>query len=248
MGVAALELAARGWFVLPCRWEGPNAKAPLTRHGHYEASRDVGTIAAWWARYPEALVGLAIPEHVLILDIDPRNGGNIEALESVVGPLPSTLTAWSGRRDGGRHLYYLRPDRFRVSRDRIPRGIDVKTRGYVIAPPSPHPSTGEPYWWGRGTFVAPLPPAASNALRAAPAPARPSSLSRRGGGIESLANWVGNLEPSKRNDGLFWACCRAFEGGYEVDSLAVAAAAAGLPEDEIARTVQSARRTIGGSR
>jgi hypothetical protein len=104
---AALDLAAHGWAMFPCKWRGKNAKAPLTTNGHLDASRDPGQITAGWTRWPSAMIGAPVPESLLVVDIDPRNGGSLAELESLTGPLPASLTAWSGRNDGGRHLYYL---------------------------------------------------------------------------------------------------------------------------------------------
>jgi hypothetical protein len=64
----------------------------------------------------------------------------------LVGDLPDTLTAWSGRNDGGSHLYFLRPPGPLTS-TRLPEGIDLKINGYMIMPPSIHPATGLPYRW-----------------------------------------------------------------------------------------------------
>src|SRR4029450_7633617 len=128
---AALELAAQGWAVFPCRWRGENAKAPLTINGHLDASRDPNQIQRWWTRWPSAMIGASVPESLLVIDIDPRNGGDLAELESTTGPLPATLTAWSGRNDGGQHLYYLRPPGVLTS-TRLPEGIDLQVNKYCI--------------------------------------------------------------------------------------------------------------------
>lgn len=58
---AALELAANGWPVFPCRWCGESAKAPLTINGHLDATTDPDTIKIWWTRWPYAMIGAAVP-------------------------------------------------------------------------------------------------------------------------------------------------------------------------------------------
>jgi hypothetical protein len=136
----ALELAANGWAVFPCKWRGEEAKAPLTINGHHTASRDPDLIRAWWRGWPKAMIGAAVPDSLLVIDVDPRNGGDLEALTDLVGAMPETLTAWSGRNDGGRHLYFLRPHGPLTS-TRLPEGIDLKINGYMIMPPSIHPAT-----------------------------------------------------------------------------------------------------------
>lgn len=55
-----------------------------------------------------------------MIDVDPRNGGDVTVArwETDHGPLPITLSAWSGRGDGGRHLCFVAPA-FKASRDRL---------------------------------------------------------------------------------------------------------------------------------
>ena len=84
---------------------------------------------------------------MIVIDVDPRAGGleSLAALEKHCGKLPETLTTFSGRRDGGHHLYFVRPAGI-LSARRLGRGIDLKTSsGYVVVPPSIHPDTGKPY-------------------------------------------------------------------------------------------------------
>jgi hypothetical protein len=144
----ALELAGCAWEVFPC-WEynykvdpktgePEGAKAPRTAHGHLDATMDPDVIKAWWQRWPDAMIGAAVPALLLVIDIDPRNGGSLQALTKLVGALPETLTAWSGRNDGGCHLYFLRPPGPLTS-TKMPAGIDLKVNGYMIMPPSIHP-------------------------------------------------------------------------------------------------------------
>jgi hypothetical protein len=58
---------------------------------------------------------------------------------------------------------------------------------------------------------------------------------------------VAGLAPDShnRNDGLFWAACRAAEAGHDavLAELAIAARSTGLTEREITATIQSARYT-----
>ena len=64
--------------MFPCRWRGEQAKAPLTVNGHHDASRDPDQITAWWLRWPDAMIGAAVPDPLLVIDIDPRNGGSLK--------------------------------------------------------------------------------------------------------------------------------------------------------------------------
>jgi len=246
MADAALELAAAGWAVFPCREQDtPRAKKPYTEHGFKDATRENTQIVTWWARWPRALIGAAVPDSLLVLDIDPRNGGSVEALTDALGTLPATLTAWSGRGDGGRHLYYMRPGGALSSR-LLPPGVDLKVNGYCIMAPSLHPTTGRPYWWERRPIVE-LPWDACAALRP-PARVRRAAIAAstlaRARQAAALVRSVQAAHDGRRNDVLYWAACRAFEeahGEQLVSELERAALDAGLPAAEVARTVKSAR-------
>jgi hypothetical protein len=240
---AALELAAATWEVFPCWWAGPRAKSPITKHGHLEATTNPDKIKLWWEKWPRAMIGAKVPDSLLPLDLDPRNGGSLRALTDLVGDLPDRLTAWSGRNDGGRHLYFLRPPGPLTS-TRLPEGIDLKINGYMIMPPSIHPATGEPYRW-EDHPVASLPYRLRELLRPAPQPVR----TYRGGSSKAsagLVRTVANAAVGQRNRILFWASCRAAEKGLIdqiEDELVVAALTNGLTEAAARRTVASARRT-----
>jgi hypothetical protein len=192
------------------------------------------------------MIGAAVPETLLVIDVDPRNGGNLAALESLTGPLPATLTAWSGRNDGGRHLYFLRPPGPLTS-TRLPVDIDLKVNGYCIVPPSIHPATGQPYRWeDKDALAAVLPAKLAELLR--PPPMRPTMRSGRHGAAIGLLRTIAGAPEGKRNKVLFWAACRAGEGGIlddQVESLLInAAVTAGETETKARRTVASARRTV----
>lgn len=250
---AALDAAAQGWAVLPCHPAGVRAKSPigqLVPHGHLDATADPAVITAWWTRWPAAMIGAAVPEHLLVLDLDPRNGGTIPALTDALGIIPLTLTAWSGRGDGGRHLYYHRPPG-PLAATALPAGVDLKLggRGYVILPPSIHPATGQPYRWHLGG-VTHLPAAAIAALRPPPPRALPA-VTRGAGSTAGLVRVVAAAEQGGRNAALFWAARRAVEGGHGpdvLDQLAAAAHDGGLGEREITATLASARREREGGR
>jgi hypothetical protein len=243
---ALVELAAQGWHVFPCKWRGDNAKAPLTTNGHHDATRNPEQIRAWWRRWPRAMIGAPIPETLLVLDVDPRNGGDLAELESLTGPLPATLIVWSGRNDGGRHLYFQRPAGELTGTRLKPLGIDLKVNGYVIVPPSIHPASGQPYRWDRHP-VAHLPIRLRELLRPAPRTVR-RTCGNQGNGA-GLIRTVAEAQEGSRNDTLYWAACRAAEDGLidEIeDELVAAAMSAGETETKARRTAASARKT-GGS-
>jgi hypothetical protein len=249
---AALGQAAQRWRVFPCHPTGPKAKAPLTQHGHLDATTDVDQIRAWWTRWPDAMIGAAVPQSVLVLDIDPRNGGDLAQLETVLGRLPITSTVMSGRNDGGRHLYYRRPTGPLTSK-RLPAGVDLKLSGYCVVPPSIHPASGQPYRWTSDP-IAYLPGHAVQQLRPdARVFASPRFTTPSGNGAAALIRAVANAPERKRNDTLYWAARRALEEGHDeniFDELADAALSTGLPIGEIARTIASAQigHALAGTR
>jgi hypothetical protein len=242
---AALDLVAHGWAVFPCKWFGDDAKRPLTPNGHHDASRNPDQIQAWWTRWPTAMIGAPVPESLLVIDIDPRNGGSLAELESLAGPLPATLTAWSGRNDGGRHLYYLRPAGPLTS-TRLPKGVDLKANGFCIVPPSIHPASGLSYRWEEWEPV-PVPLKLRELLQPLP-PRRPAS-SQPGRSGKPLVDFVAKFITDGVNNALFWAACRAAEDGLLdqiEDELISTAVSVGESEKRARGTVMSARRKITG--
>lgn len=87
------------------------------------------------------------PSRAVVLDVDPRNGGegSLATLLAHRGALPATRTVLSGRGDGGRHHYFRIPDDVTVRNSSrvFGPGIDVLSKGrFVVAPPSMHPVGG----------------------------------------------------------------------------------------------------------
>jgi hypothetical protein len=133
---AALAYASRRRPVFPCGAD----KRPLTDHGFKDASADPATIRAWWARWPDALIGLPTGAWCWVLDIDVKNGApgveSLTDLERKHGTLPATITVRT--RSGGIHYYFAPADGVGCSAGKVASGIDVRgVGGFVIAPPSP---------------------------------------------------------------------------------------------------------------
>ena len=233
---AALELADAGWAVLPL-----NGKQPATRHGHLDATTSPRTIRRMWADQ-DYNIGSPVPDSLLVLDVDPRNGGSVQELEQRAGvALPPTLEVISGRRDGGRHLYYFRPF-VQPYRGNVPHGIDVKTNGYMVMPPSVHPESGKCYRWAERD-VARLP----REVIALMLPRRQIHTGRVPTATDAvaLAAWVRCLLPGERHDGLFWAASRVHEAGLSrrgMELLIDAAEDIGIDRREAQRVVESARQ------
>jgi hypothetical protein len=179
LGDAALAYATAGYQVFPLRGKLPRGNCPACEprspryqphrpadcacelcHGLYAATTDPQRIGRWWGRWPQANIGARVPQGLFVLDLDPRHGAldRLAQLEAAHGPLPPTRVSLSGRGDGGQHRWFLHPGG-PLSAARLGHGLDVKTHaGYVLLPPSRHPTTGNPYTWAEPTLdPAPVP-------------------------------------------------------------------------------------------
>jgi hypothetical protein len=157
---AAMDYRAAGWSVVPLR---PRDKRPLIgweRFQHELASS--ATVTEWYRRWPDANVGVVTGEisNLVVLDVDPNHGGDasVVRLERQFAPLPVTVQATTG--GGGRHLYFAHPGGLVRNRAGLAQGIDVRgDGGYIVAPPSVHPS-GRRYVWVPGRSPSEMGPAA----------------------------------------------------------------------------------------
>jgi hypothetical protein len=143
---AALSYARRGIPVFPCETGG---KRPLTYNGFWDATTELRQVRAWWDRWPTANVGVPTGKRsgLLVLDVDPRDGGpqSLVALERQNGPLPRTTRSSTG--GGGVHVFFRYPAEVEVrnSAGWLGSGLDVRGEGgYVVVPPS---RTQGPYEW-----------------------------------------------------------------------------------------------------
>jgi hypothetical protein len=143
----ALALARRGLAVFPCQ---PRGKEPACQNGFKDGTTDVARINAWWSAYPDLNIAIATgaPSGIFVVDVDDDKDGEASlcALEAEHGALPPTVEAITGN---GRHLYFRVGDHGSIacSAGAIGKGIDTRgAGGYVIVPPSVHPS-GRRYAW-----------------------------------------------------------------------------------------------------
>lgn len=152
LGKAAIDYARQGFEVLPLF---ANEKRPLTEHGFYEATTDEETIHKWWMKYPEANIGLRVSG--IILDIDNKGGkvgsDELKKYEKLLGSLPPTLAVRTP--NDGVHFYFESFDAPWGFKKELAPGIDIKVKGYVVAPPSKLES-GE-YTFVRTSKIATMP-------------------------------------------------------------------------------------------
>lgn len=148
----ALAYAARGWPVFPCN---PLTKAPLTQNGFKDANTDSEQISAWWAKHPNAMIGIptGAASGFWVLDIDEdkeRGKSGVASLASMghdLAELMDTAVAVTG--SGGYHcLFRYDPTRpIGNSRGNLSRFLDVRGEGgYIIAAGSAR-ADGRRYTW-----------------------------------------------------------------------------------------------------
>jgi hypothetical protein len=141
----ALGYAKRGLSVFPCRVKD---KRPATANGLKDATTDPAIIERWWREEPEFNIGLATGavSGTFVVDVDGLDAeAELRKLEAQFGALPPTVESLTAR---GRHLFFQCPELpVRNSAGKLAPGIDVRgDGGYVLAPPSKHPS-GRIYCW-----------------------------------------------------------------------------------------------------
>jgi hypothetical protein len=82
-------------------------------HGLKSGTLDEQIIKGWWARWPDANVGIVTGETsgLVVLDVDPKNDGHesLEELQEINGRLPDTAETITG--SGGRHILFEHPGR-----------------------------------------------------------------------------------------------------------------------------------------
>jgi putative DNA primase/helicase len=161
MLTVALEYAELGLAVFPLN---PGDKTPhglLAPNGFKDATTDPKRIGEFWQAEPNANIGIACGAQsggLWVLDIDTHKADGKETIrvwleESGVN-LPKTVTAITG--GNGVHCYF-KSNEVIGTRTGIMPGIDIKGKGgYIVAPPSLHPS-GDSYRWGTGCSLAEVP-------------------------------------------------------------------------------------------
>jgi hypothetical protein len=149
----ALKLAQLGWSLIPLK---PYSKEPLVPWKALQKRKlTEPEIAGLLEQYPDANIGVVTGtiSRIFVLDAD--------APEVVKRwGTPETPIAETSR---GRHYYYQLPDSAVPSIVGVADGVDIKAEGgYVVAPPSVHPS-GRCYQWV-------IPPRGLDPFGAEPAP------------------------------------------------------------------------------
>ena len=261
LAAAARSLAAAGVPVVPCESDG---KRPLTRRGFLDATSDPGQVAAWWARTPDANIGLptGAPSGVVVVDVDvhgPVDGRPVWRRASEAG-LADGAGLVVRTPTGGAHAYFpATPGMAQRPWQAANAGVDFRgDGGYIIAPPSRRTIDGTVRRYEIADLAAHSVASVDAARLRDFLDPRPASPTRNSDGAtetvdaERLAAWVASRGEGERNRGLFWAACRLAENGTPpadtLDVLGPPAARTGLSEREIATTVRSAYRATTPAR
>ncbi len=155
----ALRYREAGWSVFPIKRGEKDPVFPWARFQQTLPSRD--EVAGWWSgQYKGCAIACATGSQttgVNVVDLDAEDGrcvgaDNLLALKAEHGEIPHTLRAVTG--GGGVHLFFdANPfdEPIRNSASAIADKVDVRGQGgYVLLPPSDHPS-GTKYQWFDGT-------------------------------------------------------------------------------------------------
>lgn len=154
----AIEYARMGFRVFPCDVnKNPISDHSLSFiHGFKDATDDLKLTVKTWHRYPNAGIGLALPEDVIVIDCDIRKDGEhkpilkngmpdmigLKSFQNLIIDLKfsdsdlDTLSVVT--QSGGRHFYYQMPQgTISFNKPHVLEGLDIKGYGgYVILPNS----------------------------------------------------------------------------------------------------------------
>lgn len=240
---AAERYASMGWAVFPLR---PRGKEPRTKNGVKDACADVEQVRAFWARYPDSNIGIAMGEPsggivAIDADVDPEAGKDgvdtISEWERAHGELPETACSLTGR-DGYHMLYRMEGVRNSVNAD---AAVDIRsTGGYIVAPPSVHPN-GRSYAWECDPSEYPVADADDN-VRAFVASVQPAHGAR-----SERVSAKDAPKEGGRNDALYRMACSLQAQEWDDDAIAHAIRTYNadrceppLPAAEVDRLIESA--------
>lgn len=223
----ALEYARRGFAVFPLRERGKEPAIPKQEGGRgcLDATRDERAIRAWWSTRPRANVGVATggASGVIVVDVDAGKGGDetMRRLCAEHGRIPCTLRARTG---AGWHLYLSAPSTpIACGVNALGRGVDIRGEGgYVVAPPSIHPSGASYRWIVPDLDVAPCPAWIVRLLGARREPKAPPLSSRAPVDVVARARaYLARLDPSIQGENgsgrAMWAAV-AMVRGFNLDA------------------------------
>lgn len=247
------------WRIFPCR---PGEKLPAVKDWPTRAATDLDAIEAWWRDRPDFNIGVACGagSNLAVLDVDGADGEvALVQLEAHHEPLPNFF-CMQRTGGGGWQAFFAWPSG-RIIRNSVGRlGPKLDSRGeggYVVLPPSLHPS-GNRYRWAEDQNPLRCPPGPMPAWlvdlldppKVEPRPAPEISGDGEQYALAALRAEVAEVAGSpegQRNHRLnraAWALGRFVASGNlplvnVIHALVEAGRAAGLGEIEVRRTVES---------
>jgi Bifunctional DNA primase/polymerase, N-terminal len=272
--LAEFYAAEHRFAVFPCRERttpGRKAKAPYNENGCSQATTDLDTVRGWWAKWPDAAVGInAGRSGLVVVDCDVPGGDKVLTKpyssmagvvdgEDVLCHLLGDDMAWTRSvrtPSGGTHYYYTAPttgDPIPPRNGQVGPLIDVKaSNSYVIAAGSM--TEGGRYELLDPQPVQPLSERLARLLRPQRQPVvlrtekMPAATPYKA--LETLVRFVLDGVPGQRNDRLWWAAKKAggdvqkgrYGQGQAAHALEHAALAVGLTAGEIRPTIRSGFR------
>jgi hypothetical protein len=127
MLASALVLAEAGLRVIPLK---DRSKKPRLLAWQKKATTDPKTIEMWFHQKPDSNLGICTGGGVIVLDVDPKNGGadSLAKLIEEHGPLPPTAEVLTGL--GGSHFFFrVEPDVEIGNRGHFLPGLDIRGEG-----------------------------------------------------------------------------------------------------------------------
>jgi putative DNA primase/helicase len=112
------------------------------RNGHKQATTDKKRLREVWVKRQNVNIGIrvGVNSKLLVVDVDNKGTKNgsaeLEKLEDKLGPLPRTYSVRTPT--SGYHFYFTYPQALidKPLKAKLSDGIDLKFKGYVVAPPS----------------------------------------------------------------------------------------------------------------
>jgi len=135
---AALEYLRMGWVPIPLKLK---AKTPLISWRKWQQRKPTAAdLKSWWERWPDANVAILTGATSGIMALDLEAGTSLDSK-----PIPPTPMQETG--GGGRHYLFRHPGFPVPNAVKILPGVDLRgDGGYIVVPPSVHPS-GKRYEW-----------------------------------------------------------------------------------------------------
>jgi Bifunctional DNA primase/polymerase, N-terminal len=188
----ALAYAAAGMEIFPSKAD----KKPLTEHGVKDATTDPAQIRAWWARWPHAEIGWAVPAGVVVVDLDRKAGADglkdffdHEGVEADAVETPIAVTP-----SGGLHLAFAAKGATYGNGVRVNGSpIDLRSDGgYVVLPRA---GNGRSWLKPLSTPLAPAPGwVPTKALERPPGEAKPYTGEAAADALEALQRACAAIE------------------------------------------------------